>query len=114
MAAFRGDGAGRPCRCVLGLNSLRNVEGESYGSSCEGWVFAVRLLDGVAKSALDDFRGVTSRYVLAGPVGDACFRFLDWLPGPSFRRFSRRARDASRDLSRPYSLYLAALGAMSQ
>jgi hypothetical protein len=34
------------------------VDGESYGSSCAGWILAVRLLDGVANRPLEDFRGV--------------------------------------------------------
>lgn len=44
---------------------------------------------------------------LPAPVGEACFRFLAWL-SVSCWRFSRRARVASRDFSRLYSLYLAA------
>lgn len=73
----------------------------------------VRLLDGVAKSPLDDLRGVPSTCKPPGPVGDACFRFLEWLSGRCCRRFSRRARDASRFLSRVYSLYFAAIIKMS-
>lgn len=107
IAGLSGDGSSWACRCVLGLNSLRNVEGESYGSRFEGWIFAVRSLDGVAKSPLADLRGVASGLKVSAPVGEACFRFLAWL-SISCWRFSRRARVASRDLSRLYSLYLAA------
>lgn len=105
IAALSGDGAGTFWRCALGLNNLRNAEGETNSSIW--WTALLRLLDGVAKSPLADFRGVATGCAESGPVGEACFRFLDWASVDACW-FSRRFREDSSALSLPYSLYFAA------